>query len=225
MSSGREAFLNRVRQALAAGNRPGDSADVAPRGEVGYQGAGPDPVGRFRVEFTAAGGTCHIVPDPDAGLARVLDLVAAKSARRVIVSRSPFLERFPLAQRLRAAGIEVTTVETLSPETAREPLFAADVGITGADYLIAETGSVVLLARAAEPRSVSLLPPVHVVLAHRGQILADLFDLFTPERRAGLPSCVTLITGPSKTGDIELRLVTGVHGPGEIHVVLIDRPE
>jgi L-lactate dehydrogenase complex protein LldG len=92
-------------------------------------------------------------------------------------------------------------------------------------HLIAETGSLVVESSPTEPRSLSLLPPLHIVVAGRAQILADLFDLFLSERpphEPGLPSCLSLITGPSKTGDIELRLVTGVHGPGEVHVVLID---
>ena len=61
-------------------------------------------------------------------------------------------------------------------------------------------------------------------MAERRQILPDLFDLFAllGAKPGELPACVSIITGPSKTGDIELRLVTGVHGPGEIHVVLID---
>ena len=67
----------------------------------------------------------------------------------------------------------------------------------------------------------SLLPPVHIAVADRSQLLPDLFDLFRQLPPEEMPSCVSLITGPSKTGDIELRLVTGVHGPGEIHVVLI----
>jgi L-lactate dehydrogenase complex protein LldG len=72
----------------------------------------------------------------------------------------------------------------------------------------------------------SLLPPVHIAIAERKQLVPDLFDLFPSsnmEQSPTLPSCITFITGPSKTGDIELRLVTGVHGPGEIHVILIDR--
>ena len=75
---------------------------------------------------------------------------------------------------------------------------------------------------AGTAASLSLLPPIHVAVADRSQLLSDLFDLFEVPS-AEPPSCLSLITGPSKTGDIELRLVTGVHGPGEIHVVLIDR--
>ena len=103
--------------------------------------------------------------------------------------------------------------------------FAADVSITGVDYLIAETGSLICVTRADDPRSLSLLPPVHIVVADRSQLWPDLFDLFErlPDPQSGMPSCVAIITGPSKTGDIELRLVTGVHGPGEVHVVLVTR--
>jgi L-lactate dehydrogenase complex protein LldG len=66
------------------------------------------------------------------------------------------------------------------------------------------------------------LPPVHIAVAECGQLLPDLFDLFEPGdgQPPVPPSCLSIITGPSKTGDIELRLVTGVHGPGELHVIL-----
>jgi L-lactate dehydrogenase complex protein LldG len=83
----------------------------------------------------------------------------------------------------------------------------------------------VVLTAPGQPRLLSLLPPVHVAVADRAQLLPDLFDLFQDSASAGrqsLSACVSIITGPSKTGDIELRLVTGVHGPGEVHVILID---
>jgi L-lactate dehydrogenase complex protein LldG len=217
--SPRDAFLDAVRRALAAGNRPGDAAAPPARGSVGYQGAGPDPVLRFRDELAAAGGFPHVVPDSAAAAARVLSLVHEKGARRVLLGRGAFLDSLGLADRLQDFGVEVVAPDGLTPQTSRDPFFAADLGITGVDYLVAETGSVILLAGPGGPRSLSLLPPVHVAVAHAGQLLPDLFDLFGPGV-TDRPSCLSIITGPSKTGDIELKLVTGVHGPGELHVVL-----
>ena len=221
MTSARDAFLQRVRQAVAAGNRAGDAAPLPDRGAVGYQGAGPDPVARFCQELTTAGGHPHLAADAEDATRQVLGLVQACSARRVLLGRGTFLDTLNLGDRLRALGFDVTGADSLAGAGGRDAVFAADVGITGIHRLIAETGSIVMASAPDEPRSVSLLPPVHIAVAERRQILPDLFDLFGPEASAGLPSGLTLITGPSKTGDIELRLVTGVHGPGEVHVVLV----
>jgi L-lactate utilization protein LutC len=223
MSAARDAFLRRICRAAQAGTRSGHSPPLPMRGSVGYQGAGPDPSARFRERFLAAGGQAHVVADSDAAAVQVLELVHAKAARRVLLGRGSVLDTLSLPEHLRPLGIDVTAVDDLS--TDREPLFAAEVGITGVDYLIAETGSLVVLARPDNPRSLSLLPPVHIAVASADQIVPDLFDLFDPAicgPHSTLPSCISLITGPSKTGDIELRLVTGVHGPGEVHVVLIE---
>jgi L-lactate dehydrogenase complex protein LldG len=219
MGTTREHFLQRVRDAVAEGNRAGGSPALPERGTVGYQGAGADPVARFRAEFTAAGGHTHIVADRAGAGAIVLDLVRTRSARRMILGGGDVLAALPIVEPLRAAGVEVR-------ETAagRDAFFQADLGLSGVDYLIAETGSVIVLSRPEQPRSLSLLPPIHIAVAERRQLLPDLFDLFAVlgAEPGELPACVSIITGPSKTGDIELRLVTGVHGPGEIHVVLID---
>ncbi len=136
------------------------------------------------------------------------------------------IDSLDLSGRLRAAAIEVIDVSS-PPYGGRDAFFAAEAGVSGVDYLVAETGSMVLFSRPDQPRSLSLLPPLHVAVADRRQLLPDLFDLFEERLWAEenkMPSCLSLITGPSKTGDIELRLVTGVHGPGEVHVVLIDGP-
>jgi L-lactate dehydrogenase complex protein LldG len=218
----RESFLQRVRQAVQQGNRPGSGASLEPRGEIGYQGAGLDPVARFGTELTAAGGRFSRVADAAAATATVLELVRQKGSRRILLGREPLLDSLHLAEPLRAAGVEVLLIDPFNAESAREPFFSADLGISGVAYLIAETGSVVTMTEPAQSRSVSLLPPVHIAVAERKQLLPDLFDLFARLQPETMPSCVTLITGPSKTGDIELRLVTGVHGPGEVHVVLID---
>jgi L-lactate utilization protein LutC len=225
MTSSRQAFLERVRSAVEAGNRAGHARALEPRGATGYQGAGADLAARFCEQFVLAGGQAHRVSTAAEAVARVLEIVRSKSARRIALGRSSFLDGLNLSEQLAAAGAEPIPVDKLSAENSRDPLFAADVGISGADFLIAESGTVVLRACPEGPRSLSLLPPVHLVIAERARLVPDLFDVFAAQlwgEPPNLPSCLTLITGPSKTGDIELRLVTGVHGPGEMHLFLVD---
>ncbi len=224
MSSSRDDFLGRVRQAVAAGNRPGSAGDIEPRGSAGYQGAGVDPVKHFGQEFTALGGVFHGVDNFDSCILKVVELVGQKSPDRILLGGGPLLEQLNLSKRF-PPNIRVITVDQLISTTCWESFFAADLGISEVDYLVAETGTVVLHSSPHQPRSLSLLPPIHIAIAERRQLVSDLFDLFpsSPNGPApALPACITFITGPSKTGDIELKLVTGVHGPGEIHVILID---
>ena len=107
----------------------------------------------------------------------------------------------------------------------RKKVIAADIGITGVDYAIAETGSAVLLPRKGVSRVVSLVPPVHIAVVESGQVLPSLDELFTLRRQDflddDLGSYMNLISGPSRSADIEYQLVTGVHGPGEVHMVLL----
>jgi L-lactate dehydrogenase complex protein LldG len=223
MSTDRQAFLDRVRRAVAAGNRPGAAVELPARGTVGYQGGGTDLVARFQHELAVSGGHLHLVADEAAARDELAGLIRQHGAQRVLVGDGAVLERLDVRSVLQAAGVTVVAVEQLSENEAKDAFFAVDLGISGVDYLIAETGSVALLTRRNQPRSLSLLPPVHIAIARQEQLLADLFDLFSKleEEGGGLPSSLSIITGPSKTGDIELRLVTGVHGPGHLHVLLI----
>ena len=93
-------------------------------------------------------------------------------------------------------------------------------GVSTALYGLADTGSVVLAASSEEPRARSLLPAVHVTLLREDRILPGLDELFAA-LGADLPSALAIVTGPSRSADIEQKLVIGVHGPGEVHVVLL----
>ena len=109
--------------------------------------------------------------------------------------------------------------------TDREKLRAlcatADIGITSADYALADTGSLVMLASPQEARMISLLPPAHIAVVPRDRILTGLDELFSLlPRPADATSSMVLITGPSRTADIEQILVRGVHGPGNFTVVI-----
>lgn len=94
-------------------------------------------------------------------------------------------------------------------------------GVSEAMYGLADTGSVVLAASSQEPRAASLLPAIHVTRLHADRILQGLDELFTA-LGDDLPSSLAIVTGPSRSADIEQRLAVGVHGPGEVHVALIE---
>jgi L-lactate utilization protein LutC len=105
----------------------------------------------------------------------------------------------------------------------RDAIAQVEVGITSADYALADTGSLVMFTESNESRLLSLLPPCHIAVIERSKIVACLDDVFRLRPLPGArSSAMVVITGPSRTADIEMRLVRGVHGPGEIHVIIID---
>ena len=116
-----------------------------------------------------------------------------------------------------------------SRPAVRQRLAESGMGITGADYAIAETGSVIVLPRRGLSRLVSVVPPVHLAIVRPRDILGTLDDLFTLRRleyhRNGgdLGSYLNFISGPSRTADIEQTIVVGVHGPREVHLALLDK--
>jgi L-lactate utilization protein LutC len=230
MTTARETFLKSIRDAVREGNRAGTVPSLPDRGHVGYQGGGVDLIARFKSELQAAGGHGHVVASMDDVMPMVKEFINKFAGQRVAVDRSPLLQSLQLADELTTNRLKVWQEppelddKGIALDKAKRQLFDADIGITGVDYLIAETGSIILLSKPGAPRSVSLLPPVHIAVATRDQLLPDLFDLFDKLDTTAMPACVSIITGPSKTGDIELQLVTGVHGPGEVHVILLPSP-
>lgn len=226
----RDEFLARVRQATAAGRAYQVALNPLATAEQSYVGGGPDPVATFLMEWRAVGGFGDRVSQPEAVLdylGRVLDQHAVRS---VLMWHHPLLESLGISAWLAARGIQVHEWDKLEkmPTDERQHLsFTSDLGITCVDWAVAETGSLAVCSRpGGQGRSVSLLPPLHVAVFASTQILPDLFDLFQEldieSQHGGLPSNVTLITGPSKTGDIQLKLTTGVHGPGEVHAIVFE---
>lgn len=106
----------------------------------------------------------------------------------------------------------------------RDELAACQVGITACDALIAQTGTVLLGCKTSGGRAISVLPPHHVVVARKDQLLPDLpaaFALLQESYGQAWPSSITLVTGPSRTGDIERILVLGAHGPKRLTIFLV----
>jgi len=208
----RDNILHRVRTALgrSAGQGVADPPPVRIRIPV------VDMEQRISTMFArieALAGATHRAATPADARAFV---AAAIEGQTAVASNAPFLAECGIA----------TLPGVRSGVTDREELRAlcatADVGITSADYALADTGSLVMLASPREARLVSLLPPAHIAVVPRDRILTGLDELFTIlPNPAEVTSSMVLITGPSRTADIEQILVRGVHGPGRITVVVV----
>ena len=104
-------------------------------------------------------------------------------------------------------------------------LAGCDASVTGCEYLVARTGSIVLSAAAMHGRTASVYAPVHICIAYTNQLLYDVKDALIALKdkyEGNLPSFISFASGPSRTADIEKTLVTGVHGPKEVYLFLVD---
>jgi L-lactate dehydrogenase complex protein LldG len=222
----RDSFLRRVRQAAEQGRAYRVHLRPVPD-DAGYVGVGGDLCERFAEEVNAVGGHAFLVEDAAVAAAKVQQLLSEADAATAICWQHELLDRLQLAEVLAAAGmarLDYGGLTALPLAEQRQKLLATCVGITSCDLAIAETGTLMMCSRPGQERVASLLPPLHIAIVERRQIVPDLIDAIawlTDRRLDALPSNVTFITGPSKTGDIELQLTTGVHGPGKWQVIVI----
>ena len=150
------------------------------------------------------------------------DIIEEKELKSFAIWESQFLKEINLKQDFKDAGLKLITAKN------KNRMANADIGITEVDYAIADTGTLVLLTDKNQPRSVSLLPPIHVAIVRPANLVRNIKDLFIIlksrlQNSEDITSCMTFITGPSRTADIELSLTLGVHGPKELYVVILSR--
>ena len=192
----------------------------------------PEALVRFQTEFERVGGVLHRVATR-AEVPGVVAAIAGERGARELVTWAPAAMGLDLAGPLGAAGLGVSPAPAGGGEAERVAhrgaAAAAGVGVTGADWAVAETGSLVLVSGAGRPRTTSLLPETHVAIFGPGQLLESLeqagvmLEALHADGGAGLSgSMVNVITGPSRTADIELTLTRGVHGPREVHAVFVE---
>ena len=181
-------------------------------------------IASFTRELEKLMGKVHRVADDAQACARVLELLGARGVRRVLAWDDQWLRPADLGAALRDAGVVIEPCWLPSDgheRTARLKALVV-VGITGAHGALADTGSVVVVSGPGRGRIASLLPPTHIAVIGADQLSPTLatFLRANPEV-ADIGSNVVAITGPSRTGDIEGTLVLGVHGPGDLHVIVI----
>lgn len=227
--SEREKILGRIREALTlAAPLPGKHGHGASHQRAGGGRATDEAshwlphVGKTFQDHVAAFQTSSIELKTDfqlfdtqaAANAKLKEISTAEGWRRIGVHDAPLV-----LQAREVLGLPVVRTDESYDVNALE---SCDAGITECDALVAQTGSVLVTNRSAGGRALSVLPPHHVVLARREQLIPDLpsaFDLLKKKYASNYPSLVSFITGPSRTGDIERILVLGAHGPKKLTIL------
>ena len=210
--SSRDQILGDIRASL--GRQPDSPVAPCPAA-VPPRVAGPrdQEIERFLAELDALKANAGRMPP--AGLdAALAALVADEKITRAVLWDTERLAHLGIAGRMRTLGVEIL------PHTAdKATLATADLGITEADFALPETGTVGLYSSAAKPRSVSLVPRVHLAIISPAVFCADLHQVFA---RAKAANYLVLVTGPSRTSDIELILTIGVHGPKAYYAWVVE---
>lgn len=155
-------------------------------------------------------------------------LVRKHRVQRAIYWKHPLLCALKIDELLREAGVDIVTPEELKDDFPR-CIADVDLGITAVDAVSVEEGALLMRAKRGQERSVSLLPPLHLAVATQEHMVKSVRDLICVWRGwlsldGRLPSAFHLICGPSRTADIEMDLVLGVHGSKVLYVLFVDFP-
>lgn len=191
------------------GRMPQPAGDAPPEIALRYpETQREDRTARLVTELQALGARTLATAELSEARAYIEQLREAKGGEAIVAAR-PTVERLALS------------APHFHPYGAFPPSDAT-LSVTQADYAIAETGSLCLLSEAGEGRTTSLLAPVNVAILPASAIVWNISELLDREPQlAERSSAFIFVTGPSRTADIELTLTVGVHGPGELHVIIL----
>jgi L-lactate dehydrogenase complex protein LldG len=215
MDPAREEILGKVRMALlrridAPVPSIPPSARIAPRvaGDVNGE------IEMLLSEIGKLGGTARRVSQKNRFEAVLQELVETEGIKKATLWETEELKALGVADLLHSLHADV-----ISPDTDKHQLAECDLGVTGVDAALPETGTLVLRSSPERPRMVSLLPRVHLAIVRPSAVQADLSQVFAEIKSDGY--CI-FITGPSRTSDIELTVTIGVHGPKSLHVWMVE---
>ncbi len=218
--SARERILGKLRAAAVS------TAKTLPDVAGWYAGHRPvetaaAKVQRFRQCIELAHAEVHAVTAGN-WLNKLAEVLQARQLDQLLVAEgTPHGEQ--ALDVLPRQGVECATYDMAIEAWKTEMFNATPASLTGARAAIAETGTLILWPDALEPRLMSLVPPVHIVLLDATRIYNTFFEAMTLEGwQDGLPTNALLISGPSKTADIQQTLAYGAHGPKELIVLLLD---
>jgi L-lactate dehydrogenase complex protein LldG len=208
VSSARENILKKIRQALS--NTVPVPFPQSEGNDSVFQPPTQEPELEFAENFTRLQGRFSYCISEDELANQLQQLLAARKWDKI------YCRENNLKQMLAAAGFNISYTNDL---------INCDASITGCEWLIARTGSIVMSSAQPSGRTTSVYAPVHICIAYTSQLKYDVKDalLQVKNKYDKLPSLITLATGPSRTADIEKTLVVGVHGPKEVFCFLVEK--
>ena len=222
-SSARAQILGGIRKALGSADGADGDADEArqrlathPRNLVPARAQLPhaDQVELFATMATEVAATVERLPSLDEVPRAVAEYLAGLNLPAEIrIAPDPMLDAVPWDQR---------PTLTVTRGRARDP---DAISVTGAFAAVAETGTLMLVSGPEHPTTLNFMPDTHIVVLKRGEVVGtyeDAWDRLRAAMPGAMPRTVNLITGPSRTGDIEQRIELGAHGPRRLHILLVE---
>ena len=255
-NSGQEAFINRIRMALnyspdERGNLDDlciskitdETVEILDKIKNRSHAERQQLLDRFMEMAAPINLHVNALKDQAAVTAAIVELVENKSPewnnlKRIVTWKHPLIDGLNLSKALRVQKVPVNVTEIKDTEkekkseesqraSLRQQVIDSYIGVTSADFCMADTATLVMRTRPGQARSVSLVPSIHIAVIRLDQIIADLKELHAliikdmEENKEGLTNCMTYISGPSKTADVEATMVHGAHGPREVYVYVI----
>jgi L-lactate dehydrogenase complex protein LldG len=206
-SNARDTILKKIKQAL---KQPVPVPFPATQPLPPYPALQQEPALEFAEKFTNLQGRFSYCSSEEELVAQLSSLAETRKWKKI------FCRETALKEMLHASGFPFNYHPTLAD---------CDAAITGCEYLVARTGSILLSSAGESGRTVSVYAPIHICIAYTHQVVEDIADGLEKAllQNPTYPSLLTLATGPSRTADIEKTLVVGVHGPKEVFCFLIDQ--
>ncbi len=212
--SSREAILDRLKKSAS---RQGKSRVIAPitvvRGDVEL----------FMQKAALAGAQVERVADLPSAASKLQELLAASSGKAIISSSEKLIKDLNIPGLCPRPDMEYHEIAALDPAVYREMVLKAEIGITACDYALADTGSLVICHSRINERLLSLAPHHYIGLVQAERILLNRFSLAAAIHQdyTQVPAALTIITGVSRTADVALQVVLGMHGPRKVDLIVI----
>jgi L-lactate dehydrogenase complex protein LldG len=228
MTTAQEKFLKRIKSSLswsllpaAAPDHPGSFQNYSYQADAPL----PDLIRAFTRELEALSGHVYVTGDTEEVIEIILQILAGHGAERILTWDQPELNLPGLDKALGEAGVVREDSHLPARGSVRQArldrLDQVTVGLTGAQGGLADTGAIALISGPGRGRLASLLPPVHIALLAADRLYPALPAFLSAQPTAAtIGSNLVFIAGPSRSGDIEMTLSMGVHGPKEVHVII-----